>query len=136
MTPELERAVKRYRQWVGSYKKSGELLKVQVWLTVNNGCIEFLTTDDSYKVKRIRRNPRVICYIGDKEGPQIPGTAEIVMERNAIWRVYRAYWKTHPLIMALIAFSIRRRIETRKQVLIRVHPDEPNPLAGVTDPMV
>jgi hypothetical protein len=22
-----------------------------------------------YKVKRIWRNPRVICYIGDKEGP-------------------------------------------------------------------
>jgi len=132
----LERAVKRYRQWFGSYKKSGELIKVQVWLTVNNGRIEFLTPDDSYKVKRIRRNPRVICYIDDKEGPQIPGTAEIVMGRNAIWRVYRAYWKTHPLIMALIAFSIRRRIETRKRVLVRVHPDEPNPLAGVTDPAV
>ena len=59
MTPELERAVKRYRQWYrqwfGSYKKSGELIQVQVWLTVNNGCIEFLMLDDSYKVKRIRR---------------------------------------------------------------------------------
>ena len=136
MTPELERAVKRHRLWFGSYKKSSELIKVQVWLTVNNGCIEFLTLDDSYKVKRMRRNPRVICSIGEKEGPQIPGTAEIVMGRNAIWRVYRAYWKTHPLIMAFIAFSIRRRIGTHKQVLIRVHPDEPNPLAGVTDPTV
>jgi hypothetical protein len=136
MTPELECPVKRYRQWFGSYKKSGELIKVQVWLTVNNGCIEFLTLEDSYKVKRIRRNPRAICYIGDKEGPQISGTAEIVMGRNAARWVYRAYWKTHRLIMVLIAFSIRRRIETRKQVLIRVHPDEPNPLAGVTDPAV
>jgi hypothetical protein len=136
MTPELERAVKRYRQWFGSYKKSGDLIKVQVWLTINNGCIEFLTLDDSYKVKRVRRNPRAICYIGDKEGPQIPGTAEIVMGRNAARWVYRAYWKTHPLIMVLIAFSIRRRIETRKQVLMRVHHDEPNPLAGVTDPAV
>jgi hypothetical protein len=112
MTPELERAVKRYRQWFGSYKKSGELIKVQVWVAVNNGCIEFLTLNDSYKVKRIRRDPRVICYIGDKEGSSIPGTAEIVMGRNAAWRVYRAYWKTHPFIMALIAFPIRRRIET------------------------
>jgi hypothetical protein len=136
MTPELERAVKRYKQWFGSYKKSGELIKVQVWLTVSDGCIEFLTLDDSYKVKRIRRNARVICSIGDKEGPHLPGTAEIVMGRNAIWRVYRAYWKTHPLIMVFIAFSVRRRIGTHKQVLIRVHPDEPNPLAGVTDPMV
>ena len=45
MTPELERAVKRDRQWSGSYKKSGELIKVQVWLAVNNGCIEFLTVN-------------------------------------------------------------------------------------------
>jgi hypothetical protein len=136
MTPELERAVKRYRHWFGSYKKSGELIKVQVWLTVNNGCIEFLTLDDSYKVKRISRDPRAICYIGDKEGPQIPGTAEIVMGRDAVWRVYRAYWKTHPLIMTIIAFWTRRRIRNRKEVLIRVHPDDPNPLADVTDPVV
>ena len=136
MTPELERAVKRYKQWFGSYRKSGELIKVQVWLTVNNGCIEFLTSDDSYKVKRIRRNQRVICYIGDKDGPSVSGTAEIVKGRDAIWRVYRAYWKTHPLIMPFIAFPIRRRINTRKQVLIRVRPDEPNPLTGVTDPVV
>jgi hypothetical protein len=75
MTPELERAVKRYRQWYrqwfGSYKKSGELIQVQVWLTVNNGCIEFLMLDDSYKVKRIRKNPCTVCYIGDKEGLHI-----------------------------------------------------------------
>ena len=125
MTPELERAVERYIQWFGSYKKSGELIKVQVWLTVNNGCIEFLSLDDSYKVKRIRRNPRVICYIGDKEGPQIAGTAEIVMGSDAMWRVYRAYWKTHPLVMAVIALATRRRIKTHKDVLIRVRPDEP-----------
>jgi len=136
MTPELERAVERYRQWFGSYKKSGELIKVQVWLTVNNGCIEFLSLDEPYKVKRIRRNPRVICYIGDKEGPSVPGNAEIVMGRDALWRSYRAYWKTHPLVMAVIALPIRRRIKTRKQVLIRVRPDEPNPLAGVTDPVL
>ena len=127
MTSELERAVERYRQWFGSYKKSGELIKVQVWLTVNNGCIEFLSLDDSYKVRRIRRNPRVVCYIDDKDGPQIAGTAEIVMGRDALWRVYRAYWKTHPLVMAVIALPIRRRIRTRKQVLIRVRSDEPIP---------
>jgi len=115
MTPELERAVKRYNQWFGSYKKSGELVKVPVWLTVNNGCIEFLTLDDSYKVKRIRRDPRVICYIGDKEGRSVSGTAEIVIGRDAVWRVYRANWKTHPLTMAFIAFWTRSESETAKK---------------------
>ncbi|HEY7164861.1 MAG TPA: hypothetical protein VIB79_09895 [Candidatus Binatia bacterium] len=136
MTPELERAVKRRKQWFGSYKKSGELVKVEVWLTVNNGAIEFLTMDDSYKVKRVRRNPRVICYIGDRNGTALPGTAEIVMGRDAILRVYRAYWKINPLVMAFIALPIRRRIRNHKQVLVRVRPDEPNPLAGITEPMI
>ena len=136
MTPELERAVKRHKQWFGSYKKSGELVKVQVWLTVNNGLIEFLTLDDSYKVKRVRRNPRTICYIGDRNGPSISGSAEVVMGRDAILRVYRAYWKINPLVMAFLALPMRRRIATRKEVLIRVRPDEPNPLAGLTEPVL
>ena len=89
-------------------------VKIQVWLTVNNGSIEFLTLDDSYKFAD-GKNPRVVCYIGDKEGPSVSGTAEIFMGSEAIWRVYRAYWKTHPLIMAFIAFSIRRRIRTHKR---------------------
>ena len=136
MTPELERAVKAHNQWFGSYKKSSELVKIQVWLTVNNGCIEFLTSEDSFKVKRVRANPRVVCYIGSKNGPSISGTAEIVIGRDAAWHGYQAYWKTHPFVMAVIALPIRRRLKTHKQVLIRVHPDEPNPLASVTDPVV
>ena len=134
MTPELERAVRRYRQWFGSYKRSGELKKVQVWLTVNNGCIEFTTQTDSYKLKRVRRNPRVICFIGSKEGPAVPGTAEIVTDKDAVWRCYRANWKVHPVLMLFLALGIRRRIKTGKSILIRVHPDDPNPLSGVTDP--
>src|SRR5215467_2568569 len=118
MTPELERAVKRYKQWFGSYRKSGELVKIKVWLTVNNGCIEFLTLDDSYKVQRVRRDSRVICYIGDQNGPSIPGNAEIVMGRDAMLRAYRAYWKIYPLTMTFIGVPIRRRIRNHKQVLV------------------
>jgi hypothetical protein len=29
MTPELQRALKRHTQWFGSYKKSGELIKIK-----------------------------------------------------------------------------------------------------------
>lgn len=49
MTPELQLALKRHTQWFGSYKKSGELKKIQVWLVVKSGQIEFLTPDSSFK---------------------------------------------------------------------------------------
>jgi PPOX class probable F420-dependent enzyme len=136
VTSELERAVRSHKQWFGSYKKSGELKKVPVWLVVNNGRIEFTTQTASYKVKRVRRNPRVICFIGSEEGPAIRGTAEIVTDKDAVWRGYRASWKTHPLLMLILAFGIRRRIKKGESILIRVHPDEPNPLARVTDPQL
>lgn len=136
MSSELEHAIKRYTQWLGSYKVSGELKRIKVWLTVNGGRIEFLTRADSYKVKRVRRNPRVVCFVGGQNGPAIAGTAEIITDEDAMWRVYRAYWKTHPVVMIFIAGGISKRIKTGQQVLIRVHPDEPNPLADLTDPAV
>jgi hypothetical protein len=117
-------------QWFGSYKKSGELVKVQVWLIINRGRIEFLTGKDSYKVRRLRRNPRAICYIGSKNGPAIAGTARILDEKIELARVYRAYWKTHPVFM-LLGIGLRIWIEMLlgKRVVVSVEPDEPNLLA-------
>jgi len=92
---------------------------------------------DSYKVKRVRKNPRVVCYVGGKNGPAIAGTAQIVSERRELGRVYRSYWKTHPLRMALL-IGLRLWIEMlmNTRVVVRVQPDEPNPLAGFSDPSV
>jgi hypothetical protein len=135
MTPELQRALKNNMQWFGSYKKSGELTKVQVWLTVNAGQIEFLTNGNSYKVKRARRNPRVISFVGSPNGPAVPGTAQITNDRNEVARVYRRYWRIHPIFM-LLGVGLRVWIEMllNQRVVVRVLPDEPNPLAGVTNP--
>jgi len=135
MTPELQRALKSHTQWFGSYKKSGELKKIQVWLVVHGGQIEFLTGGSSYKVKRVRKNPRVICYVGSKNGPAISGTAQIISDRSELARVYRSYWKVHPLRMAiLIGLRVWIEMLLNQRVVVRVQPDEPNPLAGITDP--
>jgi uncharacterized protein len=137
MTPELQRALNCHTQWFGSYKKSGELIKIQVWLTVSNGRIEFLTPATSYKVRRIRRNPRVICFVGSKDGPAIAGKAQVVSERSEISRVYKSYWKIHPLRMALlIGLRVWIEILVGNRVVVRVQPDEPNPVAGLSDPAV
>jgi PPOX class probable F420-dependent enzyme len=134
MTPQLQRAIKRHRQWFGSYKRSGEFVKLPVWLTINEGDIEFLTRTNSYKVKRVRRNPRVMCFLGSKDGPYVEGTATIINDRGELWRVYRGYWRTHPVLMILLGLPIGIRIKIGKHVLVRVRITEPNPLAGITDP--
>lgn len=134
MTTSITRAIRTHHQWFGSYTKSGELKKVHVWLTVRDGLIEFLSEADSYKAKRVQRNPRVICFLGSSNGPAIHGLAEIVTDVEAIQRCYRAYWKTHPLMMLVLAPALRKRIKNGIQVMIRVRPDESNLLAGVTNP--
>jgi hypothetical protein len=135
MTPELHRALKRHTQWFGSYKASGELKKLQVWLVVTDGRIEFLTPGNSYKVKRVRKNPRVLCYVGSKDGPSIPGAAQIITDRSEVARVYRKYWKVHPLRMTIvIGLIIWIEMLLNKRVVVRVQPDDPNPLEGLTDP--
>jgi hypothetical protein len=133
MTHELDAAIRKHTQLFGSYTKSGELKKVRVWLTLNEGRIEFLTPAQSLKAKRVSRNPRVECFVGRQ---QVSGTASLVNDKDAIWRTYRGYWKTHPLIMLFIASGIRSKIKSGEQVLIRVVPDEPNPFAGKTDPTI
>jgi hypothetical protein len=132
MTPELQTALKSHVQWFGSYKKSGELVKVQVWLIVRKGQIEFLTNKNSYKVKRLVRNPKAICYVGSKNGPAVPGTAQIISEKVDLARVYRGYWKIHPVFM-LLGVGLRVWIEMLlgNRVVVRLVPDKPNPLADV-----
>ena|SRR5215469_8484727 len=134
MTPELQSALKRHMQWFGSYRSSGDLVKVQVWLIVNKGRIEFLTGKDSYKVRRLRKNPRAICYIGREDGPAVAGTAQIVSDKTELARVYRAYWKTHPVFM-LLGIGLRVWIEMLlgNRVVVRVDPDEANLLAEVNE---
>src|SRR5579859_656086 len=107
-----------------------------MWLLVNNGQIEFLTPGNSYKVRRARRNPHVVCYVGD-DGPAISGTAQIVTDRSAVARVYRGYWRVHPMRMAiLIGLRLWIEILLRTRVVVRVQPDRPNPLEGITDPAI
>ena len=127
---------RKHIMWFGSYTQKGELKKVQVWCILHDGCIEFLTDGNSFKVKRARRNPQVICFLGSPDGPKVEGKAEILQSADAIAYGVRAYWKAHPLRMIIVNFFIRQRIKRGEQVLVRITPTGPNPFAGVTEPIV
>ena len=129
-------AAKKHSMWFGSYTRAGELKKVQVWCYLRNGCVEFLTDGGSLKVKRARRNSDVICFLGAQDGPQVAGAAEIIQDAQAMAHGVRAYWKTHPWRMIIVNQFINKRVQRGEQVLVRVKPNDPNPLAGVTEPQL
>ena len=131
---EFLQAAQRHHMWFGSYTRGGELKKVQVWCYLRGGKIEFLTDGTSLKARRAERNPRVVCFLGAENGPRVEGTAEIIRDTAELERGYQNYWKTHPLMMVALNFVIRRNIREGRQIMVRITPDEPNPLAGATDP--
>jgi hypothetical protein len=69
-----------------------------------------------------------------KNGPAVAGSAQSISEKPELARVYRAYWKTHPVFI-LIGIGLRIWIEMLlgNRAVVRVVPDEPNPLAGINE---
>lgn len=62
-----------------SYRKDGGAVRTPLWFVEDNGNLYFYTVAHSYKVKRIRNNPRVRvapCDIrGNLKGEWAPATA-------------------------------------------------------------
>ena len=65
-----------------TYRKDGTEVPTPVWHVLNDGELIIVTEAESWKVKRIRNNPRVrvaICGLrGDIKGPWLDGTASLV----------------------------------------------------------
>jgi PPOX class probable F420-dependent enzyme len=65
-----------------TFKKNGQGVKTPVWFVLHNNAFYAYTKADSWKVKRIRNNPRVrvaVCNIrGDIKSPWLDGTASLV----------------------------------------------------------
>jgi PPOX class probable F420-dependent enzyme len=67
---------------IESFKKNGDGVKTPVWFVLHNGVFYVYTEADSWKVKRIRNNPRVrvaACNVrGTVKGPWLEATASII----------------------------------------------------------
>lgn len=105
-----------------TFKKSGEGVKTPVWFVLHNGLLYVYTEADSWKVKRIRNNPRVrvaLCTIrGRITGPWMDGTASIIEgdERRTADRLLdRKYF------LKMIA-NWFRVIKPRPRAMIRIQP--------------
>jgi PPOX class probable F420-dependent enzyme len=105
-----------------TFKKNGQGVKTPVWFVLHNGILYVYTEADSWKVKRIRNNPRVrvaLCTIrGRVIGPWVDGTASIIEgdERRAADRLLdRKYF------LKVIA-NWFRLIKPRPRAMIRIQP--------------
>lgn len=82
-----------------SYRKDGTAVCTPVWFAEGDGLLYVYTLADSYKVKRIRNNPRVRVapcnFKGALKGEWVPAQARILDEagaRRAHELLDRKYW--------------------------------------------
>ena len=65
-----------------TFKKNGQPVKTPVWFVLHQNAFYVYTEADSWKVRRIRNNPRVrvaVCNVrGDIKGPWLDATASLV----------------------------------------------------------
>jgi hypothetical protein len=77
-----------------SYKRDGTGVATPVWAAPLDGKLVVFTLRDSFKVKRIRRNPRVrvarCSAFGKLLGPWHDGRCVVVSDREREARAYRA----------------------------------------------
>ena len=115
MTHELDGA--KYISFISS-KRDGSTVATPVWVVPFEGGYAFTTGHDSYKVKRVGRNPAVtvaVCGVRGKVADgatRYHGTAEVVDAATATRvnaAIRRKYWIGYNLMIAPAAWWQRLR---------------------------
>ena len=103
-----------------TFKKNGQGVKTPVWFVLHKNAFYVYTEADSWKVKRIRHNPRVrvaVCNIrGAIKGPWLDATASLVDgdERLAADKLLdRKYFLKK-------VFNVLTRINQHKRAMIKI----------------
>ena len=106
-----------------TFKRNGEGVKTPVWFVLHNAAFYIYTEADSWKVKRLRNNPRVrvaLCDIrGNVKGGWVDGTASFVdgEERQMADKLL-----DHKYFLKII-FNFLTKINRHKRAMIKVVAD-------------
>jgi len=105
-----------------TFKKNGEGVKTPVWFVLHANAFYVYTEADSWKVKRVRNNPRVrvaVCSMrGAIKGPWLDAKASLVDgdERLAADKLLdRKYFLKK-------IFNFLTRINRHKRAMIKIEP--------------
>jgi uncharacterized protein len=105
---------------VETFKKNGQGVKTPVWFVLHENVFYMYTEADSWKVKRIRNNPRVrvaACNVrGAVKGQWLDATASIVEgdERLAADRLLDQKYFLKKI------FNVLSRLNRHKRAMIRI----------------
>lgn len=111
-----------------SFKRDGTGVRTPVWIAPLDGRLVLFTLGDSYKVKRIARDPRIrvaACdFRGKVRGPWSDGQALLVTDPELERRAYEALRAKYGLTMRVGDFFSRLsgRMKKRRVILVELDP--------------
>ncbi len=107
-----------------TFRKNGTGIQTPVWAAPDGDEIVIFTNGDSYKVKRLRRNPRVRiaeCGVrGALKGPWHDGTGRLVVDETGKQSALRALRKKYGWQMLLADWGGRIRGSKKNWQIIAV----------------
>lgn len=112
---------------VRSFKRDGSAVDTPVWVAPMDGKLLFFTLRETYKVKRIQRNPRVQvadCDVrGKLLGPWLDGQCVVVEDPERQARAYATFRRKYGLIMYAGDFMSKLSGRMKRRVLFEVTLD-------------
>ena len=107
---------------VETFRKNGQGVQTPVWFVEDNGTLYVRTAENSFKVKRIRNNPRVRvmpCDMrGGPKGEWVDGTARFAAA-DEDKRVGQLLTKKYGFQKTL--FEVMSKLQGRKYTVIAIH---------------
>jgi PPOX class probable F420-dependent enzyme len=114
-----------------TFRKNGTGVQTPVWTAPDGDELVIFTNGDSYKVKRLRRNPRIRiakCNVrGALKGPWHDGTARLVEDESPKQSALRALRKKYGWQMVLADWGGQLRGTKKNWAVIAVRLDESAP---------
>jgi PPOX class probable F420-dependent enzyme len=111
-----------------TFRKNGTGVQTPVWAARDGDRLCIFTNGDSYKVKRLRRNPKIRiaeCGVrGGLKGPWHDGTARLVDDQEEKQSATRALHKKYGWQMTLSDWGARLRGSKKNWAFISVGVDE------------
>lgn len=105
-----------------TFKKSGLGVKTPVWFVLHNGALYIYTEADSWKVKRIRNNPRVRvakCDMrGNVKGDWLEATASLI-DGDERWAADKLLDKKYFLKKI---FNLLSKLNRHQRAMIKIEP--------------
>lgn len=109
-----------------TFRKTGEGVKTPVWFVEEDNTLYTRTVYDSWKVKRLKRNPRIKVVPSDSRGSELgtwqDGEAYVIEDADINAHINKLFNKKYGLLKR--GFDLMGKVRGDKLITVRINVSE------------